>query len=310
MKVKHTIMAAFLLVIVLAACGLVSCGSTEGKITDPVSMTDQLGRHVTIEETPETIISLAPSNTEILFALGLGDRVIGRTDYCNYPVEAEAVASIGGFSDPNIEEIVALGPDLILATSMHEGEVISGLEDLGLTVVGLASTTIDETLEAIAMVGQVTGVTQAAEDLIDSMQQRVDAVTEKTAGLTGDDLKRTYYVVWHDPFMVSGGGTFHDELITLAGGTNLAHDLESYATIGLEDVVVNNPQVLLVGVGMGSGEDLSLQYLEGEERLTETEARQNNAVYAVDMDVAGRAGPRIVDALEEFAACIHPELFD
>ncbi|MCJ7604563.1 MAG: cobalamin-binding protein [Dehalococcoidales bacterium] len=310
MKTRSGIAIAIVLISAVFLSLLTACTSTEGTVTSPVTLTDQLGRKVTVESTPQKIISLAPSNTEILFALGLGDRVVARTDYCNYPPEAEAKPSVGGFSTPNIEEIVALGPDLILATSMHESEVIPQLESHGLTVIGLMPSTLDETLAAIIIVGQVTGMEKAAEDLVNDMQDRIDAITGKTRDLSPDELTRVLYVVWHEPLMAAGAGTLHDEMIKLSGGTNIAGDLELYATISLEAVIGADPQVIIAGVGMGDGEDLPLQFLKSEERLADTEARLSGAVYPIDMDVVGRAGPRIVEALEQFAAYIHPEMFD
>lgn len=309
MKIKSSILISIILISTIFLSLLTACTSTEGTVTSPVKLTDQLGRKISIENTPRKIISLAPSNTEILFALGLGDRVVARTDYCNYPPEAEAKPSVGGFSTPNIEEIVAMDPDLILATSMHEAEIIPQLESYGLTVIGLMPATLGETLAAIIIVGQVTGMEKTAEDLVNNMQKRIDAVKNKTNDLSGDDLTRVLYVVWHDPLMAAGSGTFHDEFINLSGGTNIAGDLELYATISLEAVIGADPQVIIAGVGMGEGEDLPLQFLMSEDRLKDTTARLSDAVYPIDMDIVGRAGPRIVDALEQFAAYIHPELF-
>ena len=276
----------------------------------PKTVTDQLGRTVTIDAIPQTIVSLAPSNTEILFALGLGDRMEGRTDYCNYPAEAGSVPSIGGFSTPNIEEIVALEPDLIVATTMHETEIIPQLEDFGFTVVGLDPTNLEETIDAITLVGDVTGTEDTAAGLTTDMQARIEAITARTANLATDDIRRVLYIVWHDPFMAAGAGTFHDVLIKASGGTNIAGDAEGYPTLDMETVIGADPEIMIAGVGMGDGEDLPLQYLMDEERLSNTTARQNGAVYPIDMDIVGRAGPRIVEALEQFAAYIHPELFE
>ena len=275
----------------------------------PAEITDQLGRSITAGESPQRIISLAPSHTEILFALGLGDRLVGVTDYCNYPPEAETKKSIGGFSTPNIEEIVALSPDLIMATSMHETEIIPQLESHGLTVVAFSPKTINDVIAAITLAGQVTGAEEAADELLSDMQKRIKAVTNKTSGLSESEKPRVLYAVWHDPLMTAGSGTLHDDLMRLAGGTNIAHDLTEYATINLEVVITADPEVMIAGVGMGTGEDLPLQFVKTEPRLKDTSARQYNRVYGIDTDIVGRPGPRIVEALERFAGFIHPELF-
>jgi len=258
---------------------------------------------------PQRIVSLAPSNTEIVYALGLADRLVGVTDYDNYPPGVKEKPSIGGFSTPNIEQVVAKNPDLVLATSIHQSKIIPQLEARGLTVLGLNPKTVEQVLDAITMVGKVTGADKAAASLTAAMRQRVKAVTDKTAGLTDSQRPRVFYAVWTDPLMVAGAGTLHDQLISLGGGINIGHDLTGYADISLETVLAVNPQVMLAGVGMGAGEDLPYRYLTTEPRLAGTDARKNNRVYAINTDLVGRAGPRIVEALEQFATAIHPELF-
>lgn len=289
---------------------LAGCTQTVSPEEDfAIEITDQLGRVVTLSKMPERIVSLAPSNTEILFALGLEDKIIAVTDYGNYPPAAEDKPSIGGFSTPNIEEIIALSPDLILATSIHEAKIIPQLEERGMTVFGLNPKTLDQVITAITLVGQVTGKEKEAADLVSDMQKRIKAVIDKTGSLTSDQKPRVFYLVWHDPPMSAGSGTLQNELIEKAGGRNIVADLPGYAMISLEEVIAANPQVMIAGVGHGSGGDLTLQFFKTEPRLSNSDARQNNRIYGLDGDIASRSGPRIVDALEEFAKYIHPELF-
>jgi len=310
MKSKLCRAVVFCLASVVISSLFVACAAPTGKATpSTIEVTDQLGRVVKLEEVPERIISLAPSNTEILFALGLGDKVVGVSDYCNYPPEVQEKPSIGGFSTPNIEELVSLSPDLILAGSIHEKRVIPQLEGKGLTVFALEPETIDEVLAAITLTGKVTGKEGEALRLVAEMQKRIKAVTDRTEGLSQEQKTRSFYVVWHDPLMTSGSGTLQDDLIAKAGGVNIAHDITGYGDISLEAVIVANPEVIIAGAGHGSGEDLSFQFIQKETRLREVAARINNRVYAIDADLASRGGPRIVDALEQFAELIHPELF-
>ncbi len=299
-------LTAVLLLVLMSSC------TTTPESTPPATtvIIDQLGRTVTLETaSPQRIISLAPSHTETLYALGLSDRLVAVTDYCNYPPEAKEKPSIGGFSTPNIEEVVAMDPDLVLATNIHESEVIAQLEARGLTVVAVNPTTIDQVIESIILIGKVTGAEKEATSLVADMRSRIKAVTDKTGGLTETEKPRVIYIVWHDPLMAAGSGTLHNELIRTAGGINIAGDLDSYATIGLEAIIAANPQVMIAGVGMGTGEDLPLQFTSTEERLESTDARINNRIYEIDTDLVGRPGPRIVEALEQFAGFIHPELF-
>ncbi len=287
-----------------------SCTMPEDVPQTFIIITDQLGRTVELKTaTPQRIVSLAPSHTETIYALGLADRLVAVTDYCNYPPEVSEKPSIGGFSTPNIEEVVAMDPDLVLATNIHESEVIGQLEDKGLTVVAVNPTTIDEVIESITLIGKVTGAVDAAASLVKDMEKRIKAVTDKTGGLTAAEKPRVLYIVWHDPLMAAGSGTLHDELMRTAGGINVAGDLADYATIGLEVVIAANPQVMIAGVGMGTGEDLPLQFITTEERLKDTDACVNGRIYGINVDLVGRPGPRIVEALEQFAGFLHPEIF-
>jgi len=288
-----------------------SCASPPlGETRSPVDITDQLGRAVKLDKIPKRIISIAPSNTEILFALGLAESLEAVTNYCNYPPEAKQKPSIGGFSTPNIEELVALSPDLVLATSIHQKSVIPNLEQRGITVFALAPKTLDEVLEAISLVGKITGKEKEASKLVAEMKNRIKAVTDKTGSLSQEQRPRVLYITWHDPLKTAGAGTLNDELIQKAGGTNVARDLTGYAGITLEAVVGANPEVMIAGVGMGTGADAPLQFALTEPRLRNTDARQHNRIYAIDVDIVGRAGPRITDALEQFARFLHPELFE
>jgi len=289
---------------------LISCDSTPSATTPSgITVTDQLGRTVTVAPDPQRIISIAPSNTEILFALGLADRIVGVTSYCNFPPEALDKPRIGDFATPNIEEIVAAAPDLILAASIHESTVVPQLESRGLTVVALSPDNLAEVLEAITLTGKITGKDAEAAAVVSGMEDRIKAVTDKTGSLSEAKKPRVFYVVWHDPLMTAGANTFTDELICQAGGTNIAHELEGYPDIGLETVIAADPQVMVAGVGMGEGQDLPLLFLTEEDRLKDTSARRDNRIYAINMDIIGRASPRLVEALDEFARILHPSLF-
>ena len=310
MKSKPCRLGVFFLVSLIVLVLLVSCAPPSKEVTSYlIEITDQLGRVVKLDRIPQRIISLAPSNTEILFALGLVDKVVAVTDYCDYPSEAKEKPSIGGFSTPNIEELVALSPDLILATSIHEKRIIPQLEGKGMTVFALNPKTLDEVLEAITLAGKVTGEEEEASGLVAEMQNRIKAVTAKGDGLPENERPRVFYIVWHDPLMAAGSGTLHDDLIEKAGGINIARDLAGYADISLEAFIAANPQVMIAGGGHGSGEDLTFQFAKTEPRLGNTAARQNNRVYMIDGNLASRPGPRIVEGLEKFAEFIHPELF-
>ena len=276
----------------------------------PGNVVDDLGRTVNIGQIPQRIVSLAPSNTEILFALGLDDIVVGVTEYCNYPEEAKAKPKVGGFSTVDVERVVYLEPDLVLAARIHSKTAIPALEKLGLTVLALAPVSLDEVMSNINLVGKITGQDKLASKLVDNLRKRIEAVANKTQDLALNQRPRVFYLTWHDPLWTRGKDTWADEIISKAGGQNIAYDLSGDKTIDLETVIHRDPQVIIASVGMGTGEDLPWQYVRTEPRLKTTEALLNNRVYKIDADLTARPGPRIVEALEQIAQFIHPELFN
>ncbi len=277
----------------------------------PVTVTDDYGVAVRIEAMPMRIVSLAPANTEILFGLGLGDRVVGVTDYCNYPEEATAKPKVGGYSTVNIERVVTAKPDLVVAAFGNTEEVVEHLRSLGLTVIALNPDSAGGTLRDIRLVGTATGTRAEAERLVASMEARIEAVKERTEKAT--DTPTVVHAVWYDPIWVSGRDTFQDEMIELAGGTNAFSDVEGWQIITMERFITTDPKVIIVNSGTGMGEggtDLIYRYFMDESRFKSLNAIKNNRVYIVDSDLIDRGGPRLVDALEEIAAAIHPDLFE
>jgi iron complex transport system substrate-binding protein len=285
----------------------VSPTTTPASSPTPITITDDYGRTVTINEYPQRIISLSPAHTEILFALGLGDRIVGVSDYSNYPTEALTKPNVGAYDTPNLEVIIAQEPDLVLATEEHEAET-QQLESRGIIVFASNPLTVSEVLDTIITIGKITGTDEAAAALTADMRQRMDAITAKTSQLTAEERPRVFFPIWHDPIWTVGSGTFHDELIQMAGGVNIAGELSGYVDMSLEAVIDANPQVIIAGVGMGEGTDLTLQFMQTDDRLAGTDARINGKVYSADMDIVSRPGPRLVEALETFFRLIHPEL--
>lgn len=259
---------------------------------------------------PERIISLAPSNTEVLFALGLGDRVVGVTEYCDYPEMAKGKQKVGGYSTVDMEKVIALDPDLVLAAAMHKDEVAPELERRGVRVVTLAPKTVEEVLQAISAVGVICGVDEQAGALVNSLRSRIDVVKETVASASTEQRPKVFYVTWHDPIWTLGSDTLTSEVIQLAGGVNIFADGDGNFETELETLVWRNPDIILASSGHGAAEDSPVYWAEEEERLGEVSARQSGMIYEVDADIMTRPGPRIVDGLELTARLIHPELFD
>jgi iron complex transport system substrate-binding protein len=305
MIMSKYIRLSFYIAIALNALLLFSCIPQ----SSPGNIVDGLGRKVTINTIPQRIVSLAPSNTEILFALGLEDKVVGVTEYCNYPEAAKAKPKVGGFSTVDIEKVVSLKPDLVLATHIHSKTIIPALENLGITVVALTPGSINGVLDSIKLAGKITGQDKEATELIKELGTRIEAIADKKQKLPTGQRPRVFYVTWHDPLMTAGTGTLSNDVIVQAGGQNIASDIAGDKTIDLETVIGRDPEVIIVSIGMGTGEDLPWQYIKSEPRLKNTQALLNSRVYKIDGDLIHRPGPRIVDALEQTAQFIHPELF-
>jgi iron complex transport system substrate-binding protein len=312
MKIKLSKLGLICLAAIMFSSLFVSCASEpETTMPGPTTIIDQLGRTITLQTTnPQRIVSLAPANTEILYALGLGDRIVGVTEYSDYPPEAALKPNVGRYDTPNIEQILATNPDLILADSIHKAEIIPQLESHGLTVVTIAPATFEEIFDSIRMVGEITGTEEKADELLSDMQARVKAITDKTDALPESEIVSVFYLVWHDPLMTSGGDTLINEMIEMSGGRNIFEDVSGAAMVELEELIARNPQVIIAGVGMGLDVEITMQVFETETRLKELDAIKNGRVYGIHIDISGRTGPRIVEGLEAFARSIHPELFE
>lgn len=272
--------------------------------------TDGLGREITLETTPQRIVSLAPSNTEILFAIGAGSQVVGRDEFSDFPAEAASIESIGGsFGEYNVEAIVALKPDLVLAAEINTPELVKQLEDLGLTVFYLKNpTTLEEMYVNLDVVGQLTG--QDVTELIDSLEARVASVDEKIAPISARPT--VFYEIdatdATKPYTY-GPGTFGDLLIQRAGGANLvtlAGITDAYPQVSLEQIVATNPAVIILGDSMWGMTPEQVAARAGWDAL---DAVKNNQVYPFEDNLVSRPGPRLVDALEQLAKLLHPELF-
>jgi iron complex transport system substrate-binding protein len=289
---------------VLAGCS----SSTPATTPSQASYTDDINRTVAIKSIPQRIVSLSPSNTEMVYALGLQDRLVGVTSYDNYPAEAQNKTIVSDYSTLNMEKIVAAKPDLVLADNIQKDTAIPALEQLGIPVYTLSPDSMDMIFKDLQNLGQITGKVQEASALVAGLKARVKAVSDKTAKLSDSQKPRILYVTWHDPIWTAGSQTMIQELINLAGGANIAADLTGYATITLEAAIQRNPQVILVMSSMGTDNE-SLNFIKGNAQFQSTAALKKGQIYEINADIFGRTAPRIVDGLETMAKLVHPELF-
>lgn len=274
----------------------------------PVTVTGDDGVAVTLERRPERIISIAPSNTEILFAIGAGDQVVGIDSFSDYPEAAMALPRVGGVTDPDFEMMASLQPDLALSIGGTDA-IVAKLRELGVPVLVLQPETMDDLYDTIRRAGQATGHSDGAEQVIEDMQSRMAAITAKTAALSEAERPGVFYLMWPDPLMTAGPGSFIDDLITLAGGRNIAGDAPiAFAEFSHEQVVSRNPDVILVP-GPWQAEEADNIKNGVYPGWTGLRAVIEDNVFVVTEDHVTRPGPRLIEGLEELARLFHPELF-
>lgn len=283
--------------------------ATELSPTEALTFTDGLGREITLDDPAQRVVSIAPSNTEILFAVGAGSQVIGRDEFSDYPEEAASIDSVGGsMGQYSTEAIVALEPDLVLAAEINPPELVKQLEDLGLTVYYLKNPlTLEEMYTNLEMVAQLTG--HDATELVDSLKARVAAVDEKIAPISA--RPSVFYEIdasdASKPYTY-GPGTFGDLLIERAGGFNVGSELsDPYPQISLEQLVVSNPSIIVLGDSIWGITPESVKERPGWETI---EAVKSGNIFPFDDNFVSRPGPRLVDGLEQLAKLLHPGLFE
>jgi iron complex transport system substrate-binding protein len=273
----------------------------------PITISDHFGNEVIIEEPPQRIVSLSPCNTEILFAVGAGDQVVGGTTYDTYPPEAVNLSKIGGFSTVDIEAVVNLTPDLVLAEYGNGEETINALKNLNLTVVSLNPKTLDDILDNILLVGNITGNDETSFLLTTDMKQKIENISAQTKDIPDSNKPTVLYVVWHDPMYAAGTGSYPNDLLTIAGGMNIV-DGDGWPIIDLEQIIDRNPEIIICS-GMGGGSYTIMEAITENEVLSTVDAVKNNKVYPIsDPNVMELAGPRIVEGLTELYGYIEPEI--
>ncbi len=270
--------------------------------------TDDMGRTVTFERAPERIVSHVPAITEMLYALGLGDKVVGVSDYDNYPPEVKEKPSVGNYYNPAIENIVALNPDLVV-TDGHS-DTIQQLDNLNIPYIVIDPQNIDGIKKDIELLGEVAGVEDKANQLVESMDRQINDVTTKIKGLP--KLKVFYVIdIQSDPNnpWTAGPGSMIDWLITTAGGNNIASNATgAYIQFSLEEVVSAAPDIIIYPEYHGS-ESITVDTFRNHPIWSQMTAVKQGKLYSIDDDLVSRNGPRITQGLLEIAKIIHPEAF-
>jgi len=275
------------------------------KIEYPVTVTDDVDKEITLTEEPDKIISLAPGNTEILFALDLDEELVGVDNFSNYPEEVESIEKIGDAFNLNMEKIVELEPDLILTLKGNE-EAVKEFEDFGIAVYTLDANNIENVLEDISEIGQLMDRVERAEELISEMQEKIDEIKTLVADVSEEDKPKVFYMIWNEPIMSAGKGTFINDLIELANGINIvaADGLEGWLEYSLEKLIEHNPDVIIAPKSLAP----TSETITADERFSSIKAVLENRVVIVDDDLVSRIGPRIVEGFKQIAQALYPDI--
>jgi iron complex transport system substrate-binding protein len=267
----------------------------------PVTITDSEENEVTFDSEPMKVVSMAPNITEMMYQLGLESKLVGRTDYCDYPEEASSIESVGTIKEPDIEKIASLEPDVVVASTHFSEEVNSKLTELGIKVVVLyEENDIEGVYSMINTMGTIFHVNEEAKTAVSTMQSSIAETTTKIEGL---DKPSVYYVVGFGEYgdYTAGGDTFISQMITMAGGNNIAQDVSGWSYT-LESLVEADPDIIIIS------DDMKAEF-EASENYKDLTAVKNSQVYGIDKDLVERQGYRNAEGLRILAETIHPEAF-
>jgi iron complex transport system substrate-binding protein len=275
----------------------------------PVTVIDGAGREVTIEEKPETVVSFISSNTEVLFALGLDEEIIGVSDYCNYPEAALEKTKLGA-RDMNSELVLELLPDVAFVQDYHfnnKEEVLNLYTEAGIKVIVIGSAaSFEDTYASIELVADVVGVPENAEEIVSGMKQSLAEIKEKAQQIT--DKKKVWIEVSPAPdIFTTGTGTFMHEMLASIQAINVAAEQEGWVKLTEEEIVQLNPDVIITTYGYYV--DNPAEGVLARDGWGEIPAIKNKQVFDVDSDTVTRSGPRLIDGVEALAKFIYPEIF-
>jgi len=310
------LMRVMALGVVLLAMAAAGCGNErpEGRPAGsngdgfPVVMADAQGTEVRVEARPERIVSAAPAVTEILFALGAGDRVVAVTDQCNYPAEASARPKIGGFWTPSLERALGARPDLIIGQRGNPPDFVATLRKSGVPVFAIDPQTLKGIFGAIRQVARIIGEEGGGEELVGGMQARLEAVADRTGEVPEGERPTALMVLQVMPVWTAGSGTFQDDVIRAAGGRNAAAEVRGFGAYGTERLMARDPEFLLLSTMKGDPDRMRQEVLASAP-LRQLSAVREGRMLVLDADPIMRAGPRIVEAVEAMAQAFYPERF-
>jgi iron complex transport system substrate-binding protein len=280
-------------------CAFLSCRQPTAPQTPRRLFTDELNRPVAIAEHPQRIISLAPNLTELLFALGLDERLVGVTSFCDFPLAARSKTAVGNTLQPDLEKIIALKPDLVVVTTASQLEkLFQQLAQLAIPVYVTNPRTVRDVLTSLRHLGEITGTSERAAALANEWESRINAVEKRNQALSPP---RVLFVLQLAPLITVGRNTFLNDLITLAGGASIsASETADYPQFSRESVLARAPEIIVI-----PGNNL-VDEAEARAAFAVTPAVRNRRLAPINPDLTSRPGPRLIDGLEELARAFHP----
>jgi len=269
-------------------------------------VTDEVGRVVEIPQPVNRIVSLAPSITETLFALGLGERIVGDTDFCDFPPAARAKPHVGGPLSPNLEKIAALHPDLVLATrDINRPETVHSLEQLGISVYATDPRTVDQVFASTDRLGRLLGAGETGAGAVTGLRSRLKDLATRLSGVAPT---RVFVVIWQDPPISVGRDTFLADALTKAGARSVIDAKQDWPNVGLEQVVSLNPEYLIFSSDEPEQVRRQISELRGRVGWRDMQAVRHDKIIVLS-EAISHPSPRLLDAIEQLARTLHPDRF-
>jgi iron complex transport system substrate-binding protein len=298
-------LAGAIVFIAVASCAAEQAANRQPTGSELRQVTDETGRQVAVPRPVQRIVSLAPNITETLFALGLGNRVIGDTDFCDYPAEAKNRPRIGGPVTPNFERIAALHPDLVVTSSINPPAAVHSLEQIGIPVYTTNPATVEQVLASIKGLADLLDAGAAGAKLVDDLHRRLDDLRRRVAVTTP---KRVLVVIWDSPLISAGSNTFVADALIRAGAVSVIRSSLDWPTISLEEAVRQQPEYLIFFSDAPGQKQVDIAELRHRRGWSDIEALRRGRVIVLP-EAMGRPSPRLMDAIEVLARALHPEQF-
>lgn len=299
MKKRLTI---FIIIAMLVTACQNPSEDVDNKNENSINIIDMKGKTIVLDKLPDRIVSLSPSNTEIVFALGAGDKLVGITSFCDYPDETSDIEKIGDFDGPNIELIKKSQADVIFAGVYLQDDLIMALENLNIPIITTEASNFAGIYDSISIIGKLLGKEDKAEKIIYEMEESIDEIKLKTDDLEKPDI---FYLAWIESLITTGKNTFVDDVIQMAGARNVAGNVDGWTHYSIEELIKQNPDMLIVA-SHATNEGVTEEDIKNDVILKNLECVKSGNIYIMkDDNLISRPGPRIIEGLEEMTRAIH-----